>query len=83
MSGQQGEWDYAAGVSGTRTLTKGSRVLQITAISTTAAGSFTINGGDVIPLPQNVSLSICPLGNLFGPTVIFTSTDSYFMEFVK
>ena len=77
-----GTLDYCAGVNGTETLTTGKRVLGITAHATTA-GSMTINGGDSIAIPANSGVSFTPQGNLVDPTVIFTGTDSYIIEFVS
>jgi hypothetical protein len=84
-----GAWGYSSGTSGTVTLTGGKRVLQITAVALEAAGSFTINGGDVIALPYGSSdkvsteITIEPQGNLTNPTIVFTGTDSYFVEYVS
>lgn len=83
-----GTWGYNAGTSGTLTLTGGKRVLQITAIALGAAASFTINAGDTITLPYDAtdkassSLSVEPVGNLLNPTIVFTGTDAYFVEYV-
>jgi hypothetical protein len=84
-----GTWGYASGVSGTVTLTGSKRVLQITAVALETAGSLTINGGDTVPLPygatDKVSSSICiePRGNVTDPVIVFTGTDSYFIEYVS
>lgn len=78
----QGKWDYAAGASGTRTITGASRVLCIAAHST-AGGTMTINGGDSIPIPANTQVTIEPVGNLSDPVIVFTGTDSYFVEFLR
>lgn len=76
-----GTWGYAAGTSGTPTIGAGKRVISITAFAS-SAGSMTINGGDSIPLPANLAVSIAPLGNLVNPTLVFTSTSSFFVEWV-
>jgi hypothetical protein len=60
----------------------GGQVLGITCHST-AGGSVQVNGGDTVPVPANVGLDIAPRGNLVAPTIVFTSTDSYFVEFVR
>ena len=81
-------WGYNSGTAGTLVLENGKRVLQISAVALESEGSFTINGGDVISLPygsnDNVSteITISPQGNLIDPTIIFTGTDSYFVEYV-
>lgn len=77
-----GTWSYYAGSVGTVIVTSGQRVLGIGAHATTA-GSFTINGGASIPIPSGVSININPLANLIAPTIIFTGTDSYFIEVVS
>jgi hypothetical protein len=83
-----GTWGYSSGALGTLTLTGGKRVLQITAISLEVAGSITINGGDVIRLPYgnvdkvSTEITIQPQGNLTDPVIVFTDTDSYFVEYV-
>lgn len=76
-----GTWDYKAGVSGTPTFGGGSKIRSIIARSLTG-GSLTINGGDSIPIPASVGLEINPQGLLVSPTLVFTGTDMYFIEFV-
>jgi hypothetical protein len=84
-----GTWGYSAGSLGTLTLTGGKRVLQITAVALEGAGSFTINGSDVITLPYgstdkvSTEITIQPQGNLTDPVIVFTGTDSYFVEYVS
>lgn len=77
-----GTWAYYAGTSGTVNVTSGQRVLGISAHST-LGGTMTINGGQTITVPANVSLVITPVGNLTAPTVVFTGTDTYFIEVVS
>jgi hypothetical protein len=76
-----GTWDYRAGASGTVNVPAGGRVLGIAAHSA-GGGSMTINGGASIPIPANVGIAFTPQGNLVAPTLVFTSTDSYAVEFV-
>jgi hypothetical protein len=76
-----GTWGYAAGTAATEALIGSKRVIGIAAHATTA-GSFTINGGASIPVPANSSIEIQPIANLVDPTVIFTGTDSYFIEHI-
>lgn len=76
-----GTWGYAAGADGTETLTGDKRVIGIAAHAT-SAGSFTINGGDSVPIPANSSIEIQPIANLVDPTIIFVGTDSFFVEWV-
>jgi len=77
-----GTWSYYAGASGTVTVTAGQRVLGIAAHATNA-GTVTINGGPTVILPAGVSWELEPLGNLVAPTVVFTNTDTYFIEVVS
>lgn len=83
-----GTWGYNSGVSGTLVLSGGKRVLQITAIAEEAAATITINGGDTITLPYGTTdkvssaITIEPKGNLTNPTIIFTATKAWFVEYV-
>lgn len=80
MGQKQGEWDYRAGVDGPRSVE--GRVLQITAVSVSGTGQVQINGGDAIPVPEKVGITITPEGNLIAPDIVFTGTASYFVEYV-
>lgn len=77
-----GTWGYAAGTSGTVNVPAGAKVLQISATST-LGGSFTVNGGAAITIPANQQFTLEPRGNLVAPTVVFTSTASYVIEYVS
>jgi len=78
-----GTWGYKAGISGTPTLPVGSKVLAITALATSVgSASFTVNGGDTITIPTSQSFTLEPRGNLVAPTVVFTGTASYVVEYV-
>lgn len=89
LTNQSGTWGYNAGISGTLTLTGGKRVLKITAIALELAGSFTINGGDVITIPYGASDKVSssiefePMGNVVNPTIIFTNTKAYVVEWLQ
>lgn len=76
-----GAWAYAAGTSGTVTLPAGSKVLQISATSL-LGGSFTVNGGAVINIPANQQFTLEPRGNLVAPTIVFSTTASYVIEYL-
>lgn len=78
---EYGTWGYSAGISGSVSLVGAKRILAITAHCTTA-GTVTINGGTPIPVAALSALSIEPKGNLVDPSIIFTTTDSYFVEYV-
>lgn len=77
-----GTWSYYGGISGTITVAAGQRVLSISCHSS-SGGSLTINSGMSIPVPANVGFAINPLGNLIAPTIVYTGTDSYFIETVS
>ena len=77
-----GTWAYYGGVSGTINVAAGQRVLSISCHSS-AGGTLQINGGQIIPVPANVGFAINPLGNLVAPTVVYSGTDSYFIEVVS
>lgn len=76
-----GTFSYYAGTSGTVTVAAGQRVLSASCHST-MGGSMTINGGAAIPIPANVGFSIDLLGNLVAPVIVYTDTDSYFVQAV-
>ena len=82
-----GTWGYVAGDTGTATLPAGARVLQISAQATSGgpgqSHSIAIDGGTAIPLPASASVTLTPRGNLVGPTIVFTNTAAYFVEYVE
>lgn len=81
---ESGTWGYNAGTSGTLTVAANKRILQITAASSAlAAASMTINGGQTVTIPAGSSVTISPRANLIAPTLVFTSTASYFVEFIE
>lgn len=78
-----GTWGYKAGVSGTPTIPANAKILQISASAPIATpGSLTINGGDSLPIPSGASVGFEPAGNLITPTIVFTGTESYLVEYV-
>ena len=86
--GVQGVWGYKAGVSGSITLAANQKVVSIYAVALESAGSVVINGGDTIPVPygatDKVSSAFGDLirGDLIAPTIVFTGTDAYFVQYV-
>lgn len=75
-------WGYAAGVSGTPTLPVGARVISIVALAGTVQGAtFTIDGGDSVVVPLNRSLSVDFSIPQTDPTLVFTDTVSYMVEY--
>lgn len=77
-----GTWGYNAGVSGTVTLAGSKRVRSITAIST-AGGTVTIDGGDSIPIPANFAFNLPIDAQITDAVIVFTGTDSYFVDYVS
>jgi hypothetical protein len=77
-----GTWGYLAGVSGTVNVPAGGKVLQISAASL-LGGSFTVNGGAAITIPANQQFTLEPRGNLVAPTIVFSTTASYVVEYVS
>jgi hypothetical protein len=81
---ESGTWGYNAGTSGTLNVAANKRVLQITAAAQPLTGAtMTVNGGQTITIPAGSSVTITPKANLVAPTIVFTSTASYFVEFVE
>ena len=83
LPNEAGSWSYNAGAAGSYSASAGKRVLQITMVGGAGGGTLTINGGDSIPIPQDVSLAISPRANLIAPSMIFTNTTAYFIELVQ
>lgn len=83
IASQQGVWAYHAGMAGTVTCASGERVLGIAAHAAGSGGTVTINGGDAVPVPTGASIAIAPSGNLVAPVIVFTGTDSFFVEVVS
>lgn len=78
-----GDWGYLSGIDGTVIIPPGARVLQLTvAASTNDYGFITINGGSEISVPPASFIEIRPQGNLIDAEFVFTSTISYFIEYV-
>lgn len=81
---ESGTWGYNAGTSGTVAVAANKRVLAITATAPPLLGAtMTINGGQTITIPAGTSITIQPRANLTAPTLVFTSTSAYFVEFVE
>jgi hypothetical protein len=78
-----GTWDYRAGVSGTVNVPAGARLLSFTCVAGSGgAGSVSINGGNSIPVPAGSPFSLAPDAEVIAPTIVFTGTDSYVVQFV-
>lgn len=76
-----GTWGYAAGTSGTVALDGRKRVLTVTA-SSVAGGTVTVDGGDPITIPANGEMTIEPQVQLTDPTIVFTGTDAYYVDWL-
>lgn len=79
-----GTFGYAAGTSGTETLSGSKRVQSLAAHApTSGAASVTINGGDSITVPAGTQLALAfGDGVLVDPEVVFTGTDSYYLDWL-
>lgn len=83
-----GTWGYSAGASGTVTIAAGAKVIQII-VHSTAAGTMTIFGGASIPIiatAQPVAFRFIHTlvqATAAAQTIVFTGTDSYFIEWVR
>ena len=83
-----GYWKQYAAASGTVTLAKGAQLIQLRAHSS-AGGTVVIFGGPAIPIITGESafilrfdhgLAVAPSAT---PTIVFTGTDSYFVEAIS
>lgn len=84
MPDESGTWGYNAGTAGTLTVAANKRILQISATAPAlAAATMTINGGQTITIPAGSSLTVSPKANVTAPTIVFTGTASYFVEFIE
>ncbi len=77
-----GTWGYQAGTTGTLAMTGSKRLLKITCYAADAAASLSINGGDSITIPADSGLTIEPHAQLVDPSLTFSNTDSYFVEYL-
>jgi hypothetical protein len=69
-----------SGVSGTETLTSGKKVGSLSCVSS-AGGTVSINGVSII-IPAGGNFSKDFKFNLLDPTIIFTGTDSYELDYI-
>ena len=77
----RGTYAYAAGISGTRIVPAGSRIMSWSAFAV-SGGTVTINAGDTITIPTGGNVAGEAFETLADATFVFTNTDSYFIEFV-
>ncbi len=81
---ESGVWGYLAGTTVTVSVGANRRVLHISVVAGALLdATFTINGGQTITVPKNASLTVSPKANLTNPTLVFTSSASYFVEYVE
>lgn len=78
---ETGNWNYLSGTAGTG-INPSGRVLTISVVATAPSATLVINGGSAIPILPRFPFTITPKGNLVGPTLDFTNTDAYFVEYV-
>ena len=87
-----GRWVYKAGASGTVTVPKGARLLRVMAAGT-SAGTLTIFGGDSLPIPANMPVTIPFLHQMAvsgdnavtsgSQNLVFASTTMYYVEYMQ
>ena len=82
-----GTYVQKAGASGTENIPAGAQILQCI-VHSTAGGTVSLLGGPSIPIIANAPpTTLRFLHRLMSPsaasTVVFTGTDSYFLEYVK
>lgn len=78
-----GTWGYSGGSSGTVTLTGTKRVTSVGCHASSGGATVAINGGNAVPVPSGNSVSLSIDGELIDPSIVFTGTDSYFVQFVS
>jgi hypothetical protein len=83
----QGTYFQKAGASGTENIPAGAQLLQCV-VHSTAGGTVAFLGGTAVPIIANAAPTTFRfLHRLMTPlaasTVVFTGTDSYFLEYVK
>ena len=78
-----GQYQYAAGISGVRAVPVGAYLLGVTAYATSAGATVQIGDGDVVPMPASGSVAFTVNGGRVGPfNVTFTGTAGYLIEYV-
>lgn len=90
--GLHGRSSYLSGSSGTVQIPSGASILQIVAHCTTGPGSIVVFGGASIPLISGQQLALAFRHVNFqaqgaaaqaSTEIVFTGTDSYFVEIVQ
>jgi hypothetical protein len=82
-----GTWGYVAGASGTASVPVGSKVVKIATHASSGGATLAINGGDAIPVISGAPPLVLDFHHdlLIAKAngFVFTSTDSYLVEFIK
>lgn len=77
-----GLFAYTAGTAGTATIPAAGRVYQVTCHASGAGATFTINGGATIQVISGTAFSLNFGGILIAPTLVFTNTDAFYVDWV-
>lgn len=77
-----GRWGYRAGSAGTVVIPEDARLLSVAATAGDTGATVTINGGDPIEIPATMAFAFSISSDLFNPTIVFTGTESYFIQYV-
>ncbi len=78
-----GSWAYLSGTEGSASVPAGKKVLQISACAPLdTPATFSINGGSTVTVPAAQAFTFEPRGNLVAPSLVFTGTASYVVEYV-
>lgn len=80
-----GTWGYRPGTSGTvNDLPAGSLVLSIDVVaSATVDATITIAGGGTITVPAGMAFGLLIRGKLVAPTIVFTNTASFVIQYTS
>lgn len=78
-----GVWGYRAGEDGTPSLPSDARVLSLACVAGSSGATVVIDGGDEIPVPNGQSFSMTVEANLIDPTIVFTDTVTFIVQFVE
>jgi hypothetical protein len=89
-----GIWDYVSGTSGSVDMaahinealdvpgSDEARVLSITAIAGASDATIAIDNRGTVTVPAGQALVLNPNGTIINPTIVFTDTSSFVIEFV-
>lgn len=79
-----GTYGYAAGTNATVVVPANANVSRIWALGAAAGNAATVavNGGNAVPIMQATTVEMLPNHSLVSPTIVFTGTQSYIVEWV-